>query len=575
MQTTKGSPGSLLKQPKVLWTLAAIGLVVFFVIQLLLPSLSESQQQLTSKTISKAEAKQAAITFAQTELGINGNFEDALVTYDTQSDLFGYLTKEDLVDKYAKSYGKQFPYDIFHVTFTDPDEILSLLSIDVNMQEGNVVAFEKVISTSNAAKQALLDYGRENTESLIAREGDISLADKELLARPYLQALGFSPNDLQLASSEGQYGLLYELPNYKIGQSQAQLQFHYEYGAVSSMSSQFTVPKSYNDYVGNQKIIAYILTFGGYGLLTFVLAILAVVYSILTRAHTSFRRGLFLSSLYFVLSMLGTINMLPYLQKDGTSDTMLIFTLALQSVFTLLQSGAIYVSLVGGDALWRQRGHILWPRAKEQGYGRHVLTAMKDGYAWALILLGAQSIIFLILENTIQTWATTDAAQSTYNMYLPLLFPLLAWVAGIGEEAVYRLFGIAMLKKMFKSTFVASLLTSLIWAFGHTLYPIYPVFSRPIELMFIGLLFSFVFLRYGFITAVFAHVIFDSILMAISLMVMGGGLNIIGGIFYIVLPAIVGYLIYRFNPKYKERPIPPQRKEEEPFIPTPHPEANL
>ncbi|HEY4389964.1 MAG TPA: CPBP family intramembrane glutamic endopeptidase, partial [Paenibacillus sp.] len=302
--------------------------------------------------------------------------------------------------------------------------------------------------------------------------------------------------------------------------------------------------------------------------------VLAIVYSIVTRAHTSFKRGLFLASLYFVLSMVGAINMLPYLQKDSLSNGILVFSFVLQGVVTLLMSGSIYVSLVGGDALWRQKGRNLWPRAKEPGYGRHVLTAMKNGYAWALILLGVQSIIFLALENTIHTWSTTDASQSTYNMLLPLLFPLLAWVAGIGEEAVYRLFGIAMLKKMFKSTFVASLITSLIWAFGHTLYPIYPVISRPIELMFIGLLFSFVFLRYGFITAVFTHVIFDTILMAISLIVMGGGLNLAAGLFYLILPAIVGYLIYRFNPAHKDHPTPPTKKEE-PIIPTPHPEANL
>ncbi|HEY4391102.1 MAG TPA: CPBP family intramembrane glutamate endopeptidase, partial [Paenibacillus sp.] len=240
MQTSKNSPGILLK-PKALWILAAIGLVLFIVLQLWLPSLNEPEQQL-SKNISKEQARQAATSFAQTELGLNGNFQNAHVTYDTKSELYGYLAKENLVNKYSKSYGRQFPYDVFHVTFTDPDDVLSLLNIDVNMQEGNVVAFEKVISTSNATKQTLLDYGRENTQSLIAREGDISLADKEQLARPYLKALGISEAELKLASSEGQYGLLYELSNYEIGQSQAQIQFHFEYGMVSSMESMFTVP---------------------------------------------------------------------------------------------------------------------------------------------------------------------------------------------------------------------------------------------------------------------------------------------------------------------------------------------
>ncbi|MFC7559300.1 type II CAAX prenyl endopeptidase Rce1 family protein [Paenibacillus farraposensis] len=100
-----------------------------------------------------------------------------------------------------------------------------------------------------------------------------------------------------------------------------------------------------------------------------------------------------------------------------------------------------------------------------------------------------------------------------------------------------------------RSTFVASLITTLIWALGHTLYPIYPVFSRPIELTFLGLLFSFVFLRYGFIAAMFSHVIFDSILMSFSVMSLGNTVNLIAGLFWIVLPALVGYMFYWFSPK--------------------------
>ncbi|MOA06870.1 Sporulation-killing factor biosynthesis protein SkfC [compost metagenome] len=242
-------------------------------------------------------------------------------------------------------------------------------------------------------------------------------------------------------------------------------------------------------------------------------------------------------------------------------------------------SAAIYFSLVGGDGLWREKGIKLWARSKEPGYGRHVISSMSAGYAWAIILLGVQAIIFFVLERSIHTWSTTDANSSPYNMVYPLLFPLLAWVAGIGEEAVYRLFGIPMLKKMFRNTFVASVITSLIWALGHTLYPIYPVISRPIELLFIGLIFSYIFLRYGFITVVFAHVIFDSILMAFSLLSLGGALNTIAGLFYIALPAIVAYVIYLFNPvskeRYKDPLIPPiDNKKEEPLITTPHPEGN-
>lgn len=46
--------------------------------------------------------------------------------------------------------------------------------------------------------------------------------------------------------------------------------------------------------------------------------------------------------------------------------------------------------------------------------------------------------------------------------------------------------------------------------------------------MVIGLLFSLIMLRHGFIAVVFAHVIFDSLLMGLSLVFMGDALNMTG-----------------------------------------------
>ncbi|WP_242403816.1 CPBP family glutamic-type intramembrane protease [Paenibacillus pini] len=63
-----------------------------------------------------------------------------------------------------------------------------------------------------------------------------------------------------------------------------------------------------------------------------------------------------------------------------------------------------------------------------------------------------------------------------------------------------------MMKKIVRNTFIACLIPTLIWALGHTLYPIYPVISRPIELTIVGLIFSLIFLRHGYITVMFSHV---------------------------------------------------------------------
>lgn len=557
-----------------LWVLAAISVVVFILCQIVPNSDSESQQlEQSTRVITTDQAAEHARQFAKKTLGFSGALEDPLITYESRSDLYGYLTREDLMGDYLKKFDKQFPTDVFQVRFDQPGNGLGALTVDVHMTSGAVVGFEEKQTTGNSLID-LLEDTKNGTGALEPEESMMSWEEKMDAAQPYLKALGFQ-DGVQFMVDESPEGLYLTITDYEIGKSQAEVLVSFDGDRVSGIESTFTVPQEYTDYVDKQTTIASWLTYLGYGLLTFVLGILAIVYSALTKVHTSFKRGIFLASVYFVISMFFAFNMLPYFEKEGIDLPVLIFTFIVQGIITLIMAASVYFSLVGGDGLWRKQGIALWARAKEPGYGRHVLASMADGYAWALILLGVQSVIYLVLDNTIQSWSTTDASQSPYNMLYPLLFPLAAWMAGIGEEAVYRLFGIPMLKKMFRSTFVACVITTLIWALGHTLYPIYPFYTRPVELLFIGLLFSYIFLRYGFMAAMFSHIIFDSILMSLSLMFMGGTVNIAAGVFYIVLPAIVAYVIYLFNPPGRERPPLQRTQKEEPLFTTPHPEGHL
>lgn len=536
---------------KPLWIMAVIGLFIFLYIQVLpLTSTEGLQQETPGQIISKDRAVEAAQQFAENTIGLDRLDPKVkpLVTYQSNSDFYGYLSKQNLLTTYNHKYEKRFPYDIYRVSFSNPASFVKQLDVDIHMNTGAVVGFEAVQLYSRKDREVMLDQNRPVAmQNLKQLEGNLSLTDKQNKAIPYLEAAGYRAQELELVSGTDDLGLTYKVKQSTIGDSHAELRFQYEYGQVSSMEAAFSVPESHLDYVKAQTRLANWLYFGGYALLSFVLGILAIVYSARTRPYASFGRGIFLTAFYFAVNIFTVLNLMPVLQSQNLSKGALTVLLVVQFLFTLMVTASVYFSLIGGDGLWRKQGNIMWMRANEPGYGGHVLSSMIRGYAWALILLGAQSVIFVLLEGTIHSWSTTDATQSTYNMLYPWLFPLVAWTAGIGEEAVYRLFGIPMLKKIFRSTWIASLISSLIWAFGHTLYPIYPVISRPIELAFIGLLFSFIFLRSGFITALFAHVIFDSVLMGLSLMVMGDLGSIMTGIIYILLPAVVGFLIYVFK----------------------------
>lgn len=572
-----GKPVMLSANFKRLSLFGGIGLICFFIFQLLIPSLSnpDSKSLMNTATISKQEAVNHALDFARSELGYTESPpKKPVVTYQAETDLFGYLSREKLLQQYDRTWEKSYPYETFRVDLPEPST-KGKLQIHVDLSTGKVVSFKRLTSSTNYTQADMSTDEQARSRLVRVAEGDMTLEAKEQAAAVWIKRFGFKPSDLKLMTDEGEGGLKYTVDGKQIGSSVLTLAFTFEDGDVRSFTQSFSAPSSYTDYVKKQTYWANWLTYAGYALFSFVLGVLAIVYAALTRRHTSFVRGIVLSVVYFVATMAGTLNMLPLLQAEAGSRGMLIFLIVLQIGVSFAMAIALYFSLVGGDGLMRQVGLNAWPRAKEPGYGLYVLRSMYVGYLWAFILLGVQSILFFVLERTLNTFSTTDASQSPYNMVYPWLLPIMAWMAGIGEEAVYRLFGIPMVKKIVRNTFVACLITTLIWALGHTLYPIYPVISRPIELTFLGLLFSFVFLRYGFIAAMFSHVIFDSTLMGLSVMSLGDTVNLSAGLFWIILPAIVGYIVYWFSPKKPTRIMFEPVQKEEPYSTTPPPEGQL
>lgn len=523
-----GQPLKLNINYKVLGICGVIGLILFMILQVFPSTASDTLEQPSKELITKDQARNAATQYAESQLHIHvlSQPDDTLVTYQSHSDLYGYLSKEKLMEKYNTTFDHKYPTEVYRVRLKEGNTN-TYLDIDVHMNTGDIVSFSQ----------------KKNSPLIEPMEESISTTDVKL-AEQWLTQLGYDPSTLQITENK-KSTLIYSDLNTTIGKAVLQLKLTFGSDRIVSFEPSFSIPSEHTSYVEKEHTKAVWMTMLGYGLLTLALGILAIVYSAITRKHTSFVRGIFLSSFYFIVSMLSTLNMLPALEAEGLTGISLTVGLIFQGLLTLVMAALLYFSLVGGDGLWRKEtGLNPWPRAKEPGYGKFVLHSMYVGYLWALVLLGVQSVIFLILGLTLHSWSTTDASQSPINMLYPWILPLMAWVAGISEEAVYRLFGIRMMQKIVKNTFLACLIPSLIWAFGHTLYPIYPVISRPIELVVIGLLFSFIFLRYGFIAAMFSHVVFDSILMGFSLFTLEDSTSITAGVVSMVMPFIVAYVIY-------------------------------
>ncbi|WP_157794016.1 CPBP family intramembrane glutamic endopeptidase [Paenibacillus donghaensis] len=542
-----------------------IGVLLFALFQIY-PQLMSSSPDTDTTVISKSEAKAQAARFAAQKLGLQADAEDHWgVVYQSDSDFYGYMSREKLLGEYAKQQlDQRYPFDVFHVTLYPASSAVSNLSVDLNMYTGEPVGFSTQAETSASGGTGRSTSAGSSPAAASEDAAPLSLQQQESLARPWLQEWGVNPSKLQIEPGTGDFTLVYSNSSVTIGESRLMYKFSFSpQGKVNQFKAGFTAPGWHTSYVEDQVTLGTRLNLYGYYLPTIALALLALIYSILRRSHTSFARGAFLSVVHFAIMMGSTYNSLPETFSDSPDarlNALILFVI--YTLFSLLMSLMLYFSLVAGDGLWRkEEGLNPWPRAHEPGYGQYVLDSIKVGYVWAFVLLGVQSLMFLVLSFTLNNWYTTDPAQSPFNMKYAWLLPAVAWLAGLSEEAIYRLFGIRMLQKIVRNTFAACLITTLIWAFGHTLYPIYPVSSRPIELTVVGLLFSYIFLRYGFIAAMFSHVVFDSILIGSSLIFMREPVNITAGAVSIILPFLVAYIVYWFNRRRPPaEPFPAARK---------------
>jgi len=519
---------------------AAICAIIYLAAQVIPATADTFFGQNSAPVISKAQAEQTAIEFTQKQF--DQVPESVHAIHQSNSLLYGYLAKEKQLEDYDKKYGSRMPTDTYQVSATLKDG--SHLYLYVHMTNGNIVAWNKLGDGAVPAISPL------NTA--------LAFAAKQ----------GFPADKLQHETGPTASGIVRLLVTSEaVKEAKLKLTIRVEQNAdgkqiVSGYKPAFVVPTSYEAYVNAQSKLASKLSLIGSMLLSFILFVLAIVYAILYRRYTSFQRGLLLTLVFLGFYLVNNFNMtdgiIATFGEEPDAPAYAVVTTVITCVITFVMALSVYFSLVAGDGLWRSMGRKLWMRHGEPGYGSYIWRSMWLGYLLAFILLGVQTVILFVLEKSTGAWSTTDVSQSPYNFSAPWLFPLLAWCAAISEEAVFRFFGIAIMKKWFRNTFIASLIPTVIWALGHVTYPIFPATTRLVELTLVGLAFSYLFLRFGLATVIFTHAIFNSLMMSLSLIFLGSASNILIGIIYILLPIPIAAIMRIWPSRPSSNPEPPQ-----------------
>ncbi|MEV3652662.1 type II CAAX endopeptidase family protein [Paenibacillus larvae] len=509
--------------------LAIIGIILYLSVAFIPPADEiddEAYMYENSPLLSKKEAADKAVIF----LNDKQMFLENPVTYtvyQSESNLSGYIQKENLTGSY-EDFKEKFPLEYYLIQVIDGADGRQF-EVKVDFQTGAVVGWY--------SKPDQLDPPTEDQAETIGRKA--------------IQDMGWPQEQFKLTGlSTPEADLVFEQQQPSIGGAHLRIQVQLDHNMIAGVSPDFAIPDSFikwmdsqTDTAGTMTLISMLLNIG--------MTISAVIYVILKRRQIAFHRGVLLCTVYLVLYSLNNVNLYPtYKVYKGhfAAGWESMFSVLLMNMLIIVIAVFLYFLLLAGNQMWQEQGWRPIPRWKDRNFGNEVLSGMGRGYLLCLFLMGLQQLLFFIADKNFRVWwSVSDPGDSPLNMLNPCIYPLMAWVAAISEEATFRLFGIILFKKLFRNNFIAILVPSIIWAAGHTQYPVFPVYTRLIEVTILGIVFGYAFLKFGFFTALFAHAAMDSTLMGLYLMTVGNDASLFGGIFYMILPALVAGVLWLFH----------------------------
>jgi len=189
-------------------------------------------------------------------------------------------------------------------------------------------------------------------------------------------------------------------------------------------------------------------------------------------------------------------------------------------------------------------------------FNRALTSAVVLGYLIWVIMLGLQAVVFYDGQKFLGVWREWHSLVYFSSAYIPLFSAFaIGFTASFNEEVIFRLFGISLTKKYLRNSFLAILVTSVIWGMGHTLYAIFPVWFRIIEVGLIGIFYGFIFIRFGIVPLIVAHYLFD-VFWCSAAYLLGRSSRYLfySSVGLLCIPLVLAAIAYFLNREKQEKP---------------------
>ncbi len=537
-------------------TLAALGIVGVMAIFGLYKS--AFPLAIVEMEITRDDAVEYAAQFVSKQGGELGDFKQAaLFTGETESLIF---LQKSLSAEDAARWARSAPIWSWNVRWFQPLETEEWL-VDVGVT-GSIAAFRHIIEETAAGANLEETAARQIASAFLANEGwgvaeleaVSAVSDVKANRTDHVFIWRASPETIAWAGD---------------GEGEARVSVRVQGDEVGGYARWVQVPEDFSRELQNTLSVGTLLAVGSI-VITVLLTLAAAVIAI-TRYRTGdidWRTAIVCGALVGTMFAISIATNWP--QAQFGYQTQISWTVFIGSALLgLVLLSVFYVVFVtfpvaAGVSMARD----FFPKSvdgfAEMFAGKFFTakfgTAALRGYALAAVFLGYLTAFYWFAQRFMGAWMPAEGPYSSiFNNAFPFLTPLtISLVAAISEETIYRLFGVSLFKKITGSTWMALLIPAAIWAFGHSNYPVFPVYIRGIELTIGGLIFGIAFLRYGLVTCIVAHYVVDAVALGMPLVTSANPTYIVSGLVAMSLALVPGIIGLFAGRRATSAPAPEQ-----------------
>ncbi|MBP7088477.1 MAG: CPBP family intramembrane metalloprotease [Candidatus Omnitrophica bacterium] len=354
------------------------------------------------------------------------------------------------------------------------------------------------------------------------------------------------------------YHFSWEKKDYKVSEATLRLDARIYGDKLGRYRKYLKTPEAFQRYLDGEVSLGQMLTRVA-TILTFVLVIIAIFTLVFRGFSTKANWKVWLGcgGIIFFLRLGDFFNSLPatwIFYSDVISKKVFFITALGEKISDALSLGIMVFAYGMLGEFFTAKLSLFFAKGKKHYLSLDVILTLLKGYCLGFLCLGYLTLFYLLGGKFFSIWMPLKPEYSNVlGTLLPVLFPFtLALVAAVYEEFSYRLFATSFLRKFISLSWIAVLFPALLWGLGHSVYLVFPIYVRAIELTILGIILGLVFIKYGLKVVIIAHFTVNVILAVMPFLISYNSHFLISGIIVMIivfiLPApIITFLAKKLN----------------------------